>query len=233
MTGVMLITGTRKGIGHSLAQSYLEEGWQVVGCSRGRASIEHNKYTHFQLDVASEQDVVNMIRTVKKQSGPIDVLLNNAGMAAMNHILTTTYDKARSVFDTNFFGTFLFSREVGKQMMRNKKGCIINYSTIAVPLNLEGEAVYAASKAAIESFTKISAKELGRFGIRVNAIGPTPVQTDLVKQVPEEKINVLLDAQIIKRFGTAQDIKNTIDFLISDKSDFITGQVLYLGGVSQ
>ncbi len=229
----MLITGTRKGIGYALAQAYLDEGWRVAGCSRGEASIEHKNYQHYQLDVACEKQVIQMVREVKRTFGSIDVLLNNAGMAAMNHILTTTYSKAKSVFDSNFFGTFLFSREVGKQMMRNRQGNIVNYSTIAVPLNLDGEAVYAASKAAIESFTKISARELGQFGIRVNAIGPTPVQTDLVKQVPEEKINALLEAQIIKRFGTIQDIKNTLDFFISDKSEFITGQVIYLGGVTK
>lgn len=229
----MIITGTSKGIGYSLAQAYLLEGYTVIGCSRGKASIDEANYYHYSLDVADEQAVCNMIRDIKKQHGVIHVLLNNAGMASMNHILTTTFSKAREVFDTNFFGTFLFSREVAKQMMRKKNGIIVNYSTIAVPLNLDGEAIYAASKAAIESFTRISAKELGKFGIRVNAIGPTPVKTDLIKQVPEEKINELFNQQIIKRFGTFKDIKNTIDFFISENSNFVTGQILYLGGVTK
>ncbi len=228
---LMLITGTRKGIGHSLALLYLQAGFQVVGCSRGDASIKHDNYVHYCVDVSDEKAVSYMVKDIKKHHGIIDVLLNNAGMASMNHLLTTTMSKAKQVFETNFFGTFLFSREVAKQMMRQKKGVIINYSTVAVALNLEGEAVYAASKSAIESLTRISAKELGQFGIRVNAIGPTPVETDLIRQVPKEKLDELLNAQVIKRFGTVADIKNVIDFFISEKSHFITGQVVYLGGV--
>ena len=115
----------------------------------------------FELDVADEKSVISMVRQVKKTFGQINVLLNNAGIAAMNHILTTPYSNAQTVFSTNFFGTFLFSREVAKVMMKQRTGSIINYSTVAVPLDLEGEAVYAASKAAVESFTRISAKELG------------------------------------------------------------------------
>jgi 3-oxoacyl-[acyl-carrier protein] reductase len=227
----MLITGASKGIGLILAQRYLKEGYTVIGCSRGQSSTEHERYFHYCVDVADEKQVTDMVRDVRKKHAHIDILLNNAGMASMNHLLTTTISKARAVFDANFFGTFLFTREVAKQMMRRKKGVIVNYSTIAVPLNLEGEAVYAASKSAIESFTKTSAKELGEFGIRVNAIGPTPVATDLISQVPEEKINELLNQQTIKRLGNFDDIKNVIDFFISDNSRFITGQIIYLGGI--
>jgi len=116
-------------------------------------------------------------------------------------------------------------------MMRQKIGSIVNYTTVAVPLDLEGEAVYAASKAAVESFTRISAKELGAFGVRVNAIGPTPVKTDLIRNVPENKLQALLDQQSIKRFGEFKDVLNVIEFYNSEKSNFITGQTLYLGGV--
>ena len=228
---IYIITGTRKGLGKTLAEYYLTLGHSVAGCSRGKSTIEHVNYLHFELNVADEKAVINMVRQVKKIFGQIDVLLNNAGIAAMNHILTTPYGNAQAVFNTNFFGTFLFSREVAKVMMRQKKGSIVNYTTVAVPLNLEGEAVYAASKAAVESFTRISAKELGAFGVRVNAIGPTPVKTDLIRNVPEHKLQALLDQQSIKRFGEFEDVLNVIEFLNAEKSNFITGQTLYLGGV--
>ena len=228
---IMLITGTSKGIGQALATGYVQQGYLVIGCSRGQSTINEPEYFHYTLDVADESAVTKMVKDIKKNHGSIDVLLNNAGMASMNHLLTTTLSKAKQVFDTNFFGTFLFSREVAKQMMLNKQGVIVNYSTVAVPLNLEGEAIYAASKSAIESLTKISAKELGRYGIRVNAIGPTPVETDLIKQVPKEKLDALLDNQVIKRFGNVDDIKNVIDFFIAENSHFVTGQTIYLGGV--
>jgi len=231
MSLVYIITGTRKGLGKELAEYYLEKGSKVSGCSRGKSSIEHDNYLHFELDVSDEKMAMAMVRKTKKIFGKVDVLLNNAGIAAMNHILTTPYSNAQSIFNTNFFGTFLFSREVSKVMLRQQYGSIVNYTTVAVPLNLEGEAVYAASKAAIEAFTRISAKELGEFGIRVNAIGPTPVKTDLIRNVPENKLQDLLEQQAIQRFGEFDDVVNVIDFFNSEKSNFITGQILYLGGV--
>jgi 3-oxoacyl-[acyl-carrier protein] reductase len=231
MNKVFIITGTRKGIGKQLAEHYLSLGHFVAGCSRGKQSIEHSKYMHFILDVADEQMVISMVREIKKEFGHIDVLLNNAGIAAMNHILTTPYQCAKEVLNTNFFGTFLFSREVSKVMMKQRGGRIVNYTTVAAALNLAGEAIYAASKAAIESFTRISAKELSAFGIRVNAIGPTPIPTDLIRNIPKEKLDDLLNQQAIHRFGKYEDVLNVIEFFIDERSEFITGQIIYLGGV--
>lgn len=232
MSQIIVITGTSKGIGQSLANYYLENGEIVIGCSRGKSSIEHDNYRHFSLEVNDEKAVIKMVRTVKKEFGKIDILLNNAGMASMNHILTTSVSSVEKIFATNFLGTFIFTREVAKVMMKQKYGRVVNYTTVASALRLEGEAIYAASKAAIENFTQTSAKELAPFNITVNAIGPTPVQTDLIKAVPKDKIDELLVKQAIKRFGQFDDIKNVIDFFISKKSDFITGQIIYLGGVS-
>ena len=123
-------------------------------------------------------------------------------------------------------------RECAKQMSRNKYGRIINFSSVATPLNLEGEAIYAASKAAIESLTRTSAKELGPYGITVNAIGPTPIDTDLIRMVPKEAIDALIARQGIQRLGTVDDIINCVDFFLRKESAFISGQTIYLGGVS-
>lgn len=231
MNKVILITGTRKGIGKKLAEYYLNLGFNVIGCSRGIGTIKNNNYRHFELDVSNEKAVVKMVRATKKEFGRIDVLLNNAGIASMNHFLTTSFSTVQNIFNTNFLGTFIFSREVSKVMMKQKYGRIVNYTTVASALRLEGEAIYAASKGAIENFTQTISKEVAPYNITVNAIGPTPVKTDLIKAVPKDKIQDLLDKQAIKRFGTFEDIKNVIDFFIDDKSDFITGQVIYLGGV--
>ena len=116
--------------------------------------------------------------------------------------------------------------------MKQKSGRIVNFTTIATPLSLEGEAIYASSKSAIENLTQTISKELATFNITVNAIGPTPIETDLIKAVPKDKIEDLLNKQTIKRFGTFEDIKNVINFFIDKKSDFITGQIIYLGGVN-
>jgi 3-oxoacyl-[acyl-carrier protein] reductase len=101
-----------------------------------------------------------------------------------------------------------------------------------VALDLEGEALYASSKAAVETLTRVAARELGDFGITVNAVGPTPVKTDLIRHVPPDKIKALLSRQAIKRFGEMEDVARVVDFFLDEQNDFITGQIIYLGGIN-
>jgi 3-oxoacyl-[acyl-carrier protein] reductase len=203
----------------------------VVGCSRGPTDFEHAAYRHMQSDVSDEDAVVALFKQIHREFGRLDVLINNAGIASMNHVLLTPLESVSQIMNTNFSGTFLFCREAAKQMVRQKNGRIVNFATVATPLKLEGEAVYAASKAAVVSLTEILARELAEFNITVNAVGPTPVKTDLISAVPAEKMEALIDRQAIRRYGTFEDISNVIDFFISPESTFITGQVLYLGGI--
>ncbi|MBR1885230.1 MAG: SDR family oxidoreductase, partial [Schwartzia sp.] len=135
------------------------------------------------------------------------------------------------VFSTNTVGTFLFCREAAKLMRKAHYGRIVNFATVATPLKLEGEAVYAASKAAIVSLTQTLAREYADFGVTVNAVGPTPIKTDLIRGVPMDKMDRLIARQAIQRYGTYEDVENAIDFFLRKESDFITGQVIYLGGV--
>ena len=228
----IVITGTRKGIGKEMAKHYLAEGWQVVGCSRGEGSIEHAHYQHFALDVSDEDAVVAMARTIKTSHGKVDALLNNAGIASMNHALLTPASTVTRILQTNVVGTFLFCREMAKLMRLTENGRIVNFTTVAHPLNLEGEAIYAASKAAVESLTRILARELAELKITVNAIGPTPVETDLIRGVAQEKMDALLARQALNRMGEVRDVINAVDFYLREESDFITGQVLYLGGIN-
>jgi 3-oxoacyl-[acyl-carrier protein] reductase len=228
---VNLITGTSRGIGRFLAEHYLAKGEAVVGCSRSGNDLKHSNYNHFELDVSNEESCARLFRFVSKKLGRLDHLINNAGIAAMNHMLLTPLSTVYRVLNTNVVGTFLFCREAARIMQRQKYGRIVNFSTVARPLNLEGEAIYAASKAAVESLTAILARELGPFGVTVNAIGPTPIDTDLIKNVPAEKIDQLVKRQAIKRRGTFEDVANVMDFYLSEKSSFISGQILYLGGI--
>jgi 3-oxoacyl-[acyl-carrier protein] reductase len=229
---VLLITGTGRGIGLGLARYYLQQGDTVCGCSRHSSNIEHPGYTHFKMDVADEESVVEMVRKTVHRHGRVDGLLNNAGIASMNHTLLSPAATARAIFETNFQGTFLFCREAAKAMMRAKFGRIVNFSSVATPLRLEGESLYAASKAAVELFTKVLAHELGETGVTVNAIGPAPMPTDMLKGIPRPKIKALLDRQAIPRLGEIPDVTNVVDFFLSAQSGFVTGQVIYLGGVN-
>ena len=116
-------------------------------------------------------------------------------------------------------------------MQRRKYGRIVNLSTVAVNLRLEGEAAYAASKSAVVTFSQILSKEVAAYGITCNVIAPTPIETDLIRNVPAEKIQRLVDSQGIKRVGTFEDVANVVDFFVQKESSFITGQVITLGGV--
>ena len=228
---VILITGTRKGIGKYLVEYYCEKGFEVIGCSRDEADFRLKSYTHYCCDVSNEKHVKKMFYDIRKKYKNIDVLINNAGIASMNHIYLSPIKTVEKILNTNVIGTFLFCREGAKLMTSKGGGRIVNFATVATPLKLEGEAVYASSKAAIVSLTEIIARELGPLGITVNAVGPTPVKTDLIRSVPEEKMAGLIARQAIPRYGEFRDISNAIDFFIDEKSDFITGQTIYLGGV--
>ncbi|MBR3622887.1 MAG: SDR family oxidoreductase [Selenomonadaceae bacterium] len=231
---IVLITGTRKGIGEELAKYYLAKGDIVIGCSRSvpewKTSAQEN-YKHFQADVNDEKSVKPIFSYIRRTHGRLDALINNAGIASMNHSILTPMQSAERVLGTNTLGTFLFCREAAKVMKNHKSGRIVNFATVATPLKLEGEAIYAASKAAIVSLTQILAREYADFGITVNAVGPTPIKTDLIRGVPLEKMERLLARQAIRRYGVYEDVFNVVDFFLREQSDFITGQVIYLGGV--
>jgi 3-oxoacyl-[acyl-carrier protein] reductase len=228
---VMLITGTSKGIGNYLANYYLNKGFFVIGCSRGESDISLPNYRHYCLDVVDESQVNTLFRDLKKDFGRLNVLINNAGIASYNHSLLTSIPSVKRIFDTNVIGMFLFCREAAKLMKKNSSGRIINISTVLVPLKLEGEAIYAATKASVNTLTEILSREFVDFGITVNAVGPTPIMTDLIKDLPEEKIKKLLARIPMRRLGVFEDVVNVINFFIQPESNFISGQIIYLGGV--
>lgn len=229
---VMLITGTRKGIGRHLAEYYASKGYIVEGCSRGDPDWGAENYTHHNVDVANENQVKAMISNVAKRHGRLDIVINNAAIASMNHVLLTPAATANRMFEVNFTGTMLVCRDAAKVMMRRRYGRIVNFTTIVAPIALAGEAVYAASKSAVVTLTRILAFELGQWGITCNSFGATPIMTDMIRGVPQEKIDDVVKNLAIKRLGTYEDCANACDFFIRPESDNITGQVLYLGGIA-
>lgn len=227
---VMLITGTSKGIGRFLLEYYLKKGFIVEGCSRRPVDLNSPYYFHHEVDVSNETQVKEMFILIKKRHGRLDVTINNAGIASMNHVLLTPGAVAAKIIETNLNGTFLICRESAKLMQKHRYGRIVNIGTVAVPLCLEGEAIYAASKSAVVTFTKILAREIADFGITCNVVGPAPIPTDLIAGIPAEKINSLIQRLAIKKMGSYEDVANVIDFFIRPESRAVTGQVIYLGG---
>ena len=229
---VALVTGARKGIGRFLAEHLLKQGYRVFGCSRKPADWSSEGVTHFECDVTNEPQVKAMLRSVSQETGGrLDVLLNNAGAASMNHVLLMPIESVNKMMGTNVLGTWLVSREAAKLMQKRRSGRIVNFSSIAVPMRLSGQAVYAASKGAVESLSQVMAREVAEFGITVNVVGPTPIATDMTRGVPQETMDKLVAQFPIKRLGTMEEVANVVDFFLRSESSAITGQVIYLGGV--
>jgi 3-oxoacyl-[acyl-carrier protein] reductase len=228
----VVVTGTSRGVGASLVAHYLALGDLVAGCARGEAPVAHERYLHTSTDVSDEAGVRRMFSAVRTRWGRVDVLINNAAIARMNPMALTPFAAAAHVTSTNFLGTFLCTHAATRLLRRSEAGRIVNLSTVAVPLRLEGESIYAASKSAVETFTRIVARELGPWGITCNAVGPSPLRTRLTEAVPAEAMDRLLARQSISRWADPEDVINVIDFFLRPESSMVTGQVVYLGGVS-
>ena len=227
----VLVTGATRGIGKALAEHCLEAGDWVVGCGRTPADLSHERYTHYLIDVTDEAAVERLFVDLKQHLKTLDVLINNAGVAAMNLIALMPIDAARRIVETNFLSAFNFTREALRMMRQSRAARIVNISSVAVPLRLEGEGVYAASKSAIETFTRIAAREVAPFGITCNAVGPCPIRTGLTAGVPESKMQNVIAAQAVHRWAEFQDVVNVVEFFLRPESGMVTGQVIYLGGV--
>jgi len=228
---IMLITGASRGIGRFLVDYYLEQGWQIYGCARHRPEITHPFFTFFEVDLTDEAAIVDVFLEIRKKTKRLDVVINNAGIASMNLLSLTPYATAEKIFSVNLLGCFSVIQKSIRLLKRSSHPRIVNFSTVAVPLRLSGESLYAASKSAVETLTRIVAKELAGMNITCNAIGPAPIKTDLIKGVGEKKIQALIQQLGIQRLAEFEDVANVIDFFLNPRSDMITGQVIYLGGV--
>jgi 3-oxoacyl-[acyl-carrier protein] reductase len=228
---VMLITGTRKGLGEYLANYYAKKGIKVIGCSRGNVNCKRDNYEHYSLDVSDEAEVKKMFTEIRRKYGRLDYLINNAGInSTLAPILLVPYEAALNTLKVNFLGTFIMSREAVKLMKKNSFGRIINLGSMATKHEVKGEAIYTASKAAIISFTRVMAKEVFSFGVTCNVVAPSAISTDLMEKINREALYEVLNRNAIPDTGKPEDVSNTIDWLIKPESDSITGQTIFLGG---
>jgi len=227
---VTLITGTSRGIGKELALHYLAAGHQVIGCSRGAATIEDPGYHHYQVDLASVDAIRGMLEEIGRRWGRISHLINNAAISSFNLAAFTEPATVERILAVNFTAPYVLCQEALRLMQKQRFGRIVNFSTVAVPLAVQTLSAYASSKAAIETLTRILAREFGPFGITVNCLGPTAIQTDLISQLPENVVRDVIAAQAVKARAGFEDVIAATDFFLSPRCGQITGQVLYLGG---
>jgi 3-oxoacyl-[acyl-carrier protein] reductase len=231
---IIAITGTSKGIGKALAEHFCARGDRVFGCSRSPATVEHPGYVHRAADITRADEVKALFREIRQQHGHIDALINNAGTSVMNHFMLMPESANRAIFDLNVHALLLCSREAAPLLSQSQHAApsILNFSTVAVPWSLEGQAAYAASKSAVEQLTRVLSRELAGNRVRVNALGLPVVRTALSRTVPKDKLDRVVARQAIARLCEMSDVIGPVEFFLSEQSRFVTGEVLYLGGVN-
>lgn len=233
---IVIITGASKGIGKAISKQMVDEGYFTllvdVDKENGKvleAAFGAENAKFFPANISDESEVKALFRFVIDNFGRIDVLINNAGIIRDNIIWKMPIEEFDEVIRVNLRGTWLMCREAAKIMRKQKNGRIINIASRAW-LGNAGQSNYAASKAGIVGLTRVLALELGKYNIFVNTVAPGLIDTPLTQALPENVKQKLIDAQPTKTIGQPEDVANAVAFLSSDKTRFITGQILYVDG---
>ena len=237
---VALVTGGSRGIGRVIAEHLAKSGINVAICYSGnenaaQETIEACKKhgvqaMYVKADVSNADDVTEMFNQIKELMGPVEILINNAGITRDGLLLRMSEADYDAVLDTNLKGTFLCTKAAIKDMMKARNGRIINITSIVGVQGNAGQANYSASKAGVIGFTKSVAREYGSKGITVNAVAPGFIQTAMTDQLPDNVKEAYLKQIPLARFGTPEDVADVVDFLASDKASYITGQVIEVTG---
>jgi len=236
---VVIVTGSSRGIGKEIALAFAREGASVVLSGRNEqaltpvaADVEKagGKALVCATDVSETQSAQNLIDQTLQKFGRIDILVNNAGITRDNILLRLNEDDWDTVIDINLKGAFNCAKAVAKPMMKQRIGCIINITSVVGQMGNAGQSNYAASKAGLIGFTKSLAKELASRNIRVNAVAPGFIETDMTSELPEKAREELVNAIPLKKLGSAGDVADLVLFLSSNKAQYITGQVVNVDG---
>ena len=240
---VALITGASRGIGRACAVRLAADGYTVVinyshSEAEALAALEEIRAAGgdgmiCKADVSNPEEVREMVTLVDKTYGQIDLLVNNAGVVKDEYLLMMNPDTLDKCLSLNVKGYFFCAQAVALKMFRKKRGVILNMSSVSGELALAGQSVYSATKGAVNSMTRVLAKELSPKGIRVNAIAPGFIETDMIRALPEEKKAEYLANIPLRRFGKAEEVATAVSALASDAFSYMTGQIVTLdGGIS-
>jgi len=232
---VALVTGGSRGIGAAISRELAKAGAKVAlnyraGEEAADEVAEDIGGLAVRADVSKPEEVQALIEHVEGELGDIDALVNNAGVTRDTLIARMTDDDWQTVIDTNLRGTFNTSRAVSRKMLRRRAGSIVNLSSVVGVHGNPGQANYAASKAGIIGLTKALARELGSRGVRVNAIAPGYISTELTDVLNDEQRGLILQNTPLGRLGEPEDVARAVRFLCSDEAAFITGEVLLVDG---
>lgn len=228
----VLVTGSSRGVGRQLAEHMLAHGAVVIGFARGEAGIEHPAYHHIQVDLADGPAIPSAFMAVRKQVQQIDIVINNAAVLTSQYAMIMPPAAAQAMVNVNLLAPFLVSREAAKLMRKSKWGRIINIGSMAASLEPMGDSVYAACKAGLVTLANVMAKEFGSFGVTCNTLAISAIDSDMLRQLPRDKIEAIIAGLPVPRFARIEDILNVIDFFASENSNCITAQTIYLGGVN-
>jgi 3-oxoacyl-[acyl-carrier protein] reductase len=237
---VILVTGASRGIGRATALLLAEHGAKVIvnyNKSEKEAEVvismirgKGKEALMIKANVAKEEEVKGMFSEIREKFGRIDVLVNNAGIMKNNLLLMTKTDEFNEIVETNCKGVFLCMRAATKMMMKKMSGKIINLSSIVGINGNSGQIVYSGSKAFLIGLTKSAAKELGMYGITVNAVAPGLIDTDMIEDLKEDIKQDLVNNISLGRIGSPEDVAKVILFLCSELSDYVSGQVIGIDG---
>lgn len=235
MSRVALVTGAARGIGLATAKRFLLEGWKVIMVDRDGAELQKASDMMVNVlpitaDVSKPDNVSSFMATIDEKMGRLDAIVNNAGVADFGPIEETTFERWRTVMETNLDGVFLVS-QAGIPLLKKDAGAIVNIASISGLRASTLRTAYGTSKAAIIQLTLQQAAELGEYGIRANCVCPGPVRTKLAMAVhSQDIIDAYHDAIPLNRYGSEEEIANAIFFLSSNQASYITGQILAADG---
>lgn len=240
MGKIAVVTGASKGIGHACALRLAKDGMTVVvnyshSDAEAAKTVEEIKAAGgdavaYKADVSDLNQVKDMFKFVSDTYGRVDVLVNNAGIVRDEYLLMLTQENLDKCLDLNIKGYFYCAQQAALKMFSQKSGVIVNMSSVSSKMALAGQSVYSATKGAVNSMTQTMAKELARKKIRVNAVCPGFVQTEMVDQLPEDKKKEYLKEVPLGRFADVDEVAGLVSFLCSDDASYITGQAIVLDG---